>query len=280
MVVLGGPWATVDLLSRHLSTLTHFSTLDHVTIASFASNSLILCLCLPVCLACWIRLIVRGRCRVPPPPLPCWQPADLRGWLFGVALCTRTRRPHCVKEKRGEAILVLSPTEALHTKTEAPHGFAWMGKRLLCFSVCELRNQQRISKGMAQRNRKWPNWETRSSAKMEVKPRQKQWMGIGRTQTASSPLCTSCTLSSSVAEEATTTLALCLLRGSHCTTSCCSKMYKYVQRRTRVRVCVHCTQIPPSHCKVVGKPQQELFLKLPCSCSLLSRNNLAPLDKS
>ena len=23
-VVLGGPWATVDLLSRHLSTLTHF----------------------------------------------------------------------------------------------------------------------------------------------------------------------------------------------------------------------------------------------------------------
>ena len=107
-------------------------------------------------------MIVRGRCRVPPPPLPCWQPADLRGWLFGVALCTRTRRPHCVKEKRREAILVLSPTEALHTRTEAPHGFAWMGKRLLCFSVCELRHQRRISKGMAQQNRKWPSNHTRS----------------------------------------------------------------------------------------------------------------------
>ena len=125
---------------------------------------MILCLCLPVCLGClkWgrIRLIVRGRCRVPPPPLHCWQPADLRGWLFGVALCTR--RPHCVKEKRREAILVLSPTEALHTRTEAPYGFAWMGHRLLCFSVCKLRHQQRISKGMAQRTRKWPNRVTRS----------------------------------------------------------------------------------------------------------------------
>ena len=107
-------------------------------------------------------MIVRGRCRVPPPPLLRWQPADLRGWLFGVALCTRTRRPHCVKEKRREAILVLSPKEALHTRTEAPHGFAWMGQRLICFSVCKLRHQQRISKGMAQRNRKWPNRVTGS----------------------------------------------------------------------------------------------------------------------
>ena len=142
-------------------------------------------------------MIVRGRCRVPPPPLHCWQPADLRGWLFGVALCTRTRRPHCVKEKRTEAILVLSPTEALHTRTEAPYGFAWSGKRLLCFSVCKLRHQQKISKGMAQRNRKWPNRVTGSqAAKMEVKPRRKQlqWMGIWRTQAASSLLCTSCTL--------------------------------------------------------------------------------------
>ena len=140
-------------------------------------------------------MIVRGRCRVPPPPLLRWQPADLRGWLFGVALCTRTRRPHCVKEKRREAILVLSPTEALRKRTEAPHGFAWSGQRLICFSVCELRNQQRISKGMAQRNRKWPNRVTGSqAAKMEVKPRRKQWMGIWRTQTASSFLCTSCTL--------------------------------------------------------------------------------------
>ena len=140
-------------------------------------------------------MIVRGRCRVPPPPLHCWQPADLRGWLFGVALCTRTRRPHCVKEKRREAILVLSPTEALRTRTEAPHGFAWMGQRLICFSVCKLRHQQKISKGMAQRNRKWPNRVTGSqAAKMEVKPRRKQWMGIGRTEAASSLLCTSCTL--------------------------------------------------------------------------------------
>ena len=140
-------------------------------------------------------MIVRGRCRVPPPPLLRWQPADPRGWLFGVALCTRTRRPHCVKEKRREAILVLSPTEALHTRTEAPYGFAWMGQRLLCFSVCKLRHQQKISKGMAQRNRKWPNRVTGSqAAKMEVKPRRKQWIGIGRTQAASSLLCTSCTL--------------------------------------------------------------------------------------
>ena len=167
MVVLGGPWATVDLLSRHLSTLTHFSTLDQVTIASFASNSVTLCLCaLLDGDRGRIRLIVRGRCRVPPPPLHCWQPADLRGWLFGVALCTRTRRPHCVKEKRREAILVLSPTEALHTKTEAPYGFAWMGQRLICLSVCKLRHQQRISKGMAQRNRKWPIRVTGSPAKM------------------------------------------------------------------------------------------------------------------
>ena len=131
-----------------------------------------------------------------PPPLLRWQPADLRGWLFGVALCTRRRRPHCVKEKRREAILVLvlSPTEALRKRTEAPHGFAWMGKRLVYFSVSELRHQQKNSKGMAQRNRKWPNRVTGSLAKMEVKPRQKQWMGIGRTQTASSFLCTSCTL--------------------------------------------------------------------------------------
>ena len=47
-----------------------------------------------------------------------------------------------------------------------------------------------------------------------------------------SPLYLLHSLSSSVAEQATTTLALCLLRGSHCTTSCCSKMYKYVQRCT------------------------------------------------
>ena len=139
-----------------------------MTIASFSSKwcdpvpvSAFVCLC---ALLAGNRRIVRGRCRVPPPPLHCWQPADLRGWLFGVALCTRRRRPHCVKEKRREAILVLvlSPTEALRKRTEAPHGFAWMGKRLICFSVCKLRHQQRISKGMAQRNRKWPNRHTRS----------------------------------------------------------------------------------------------------------------------
>ena len=179
-------------------------------------------------------MIVRGRCRVPPPPLHCWQPADLRGWLFGVALCTRTRWPHCVKEKRREAILVLSPTEALHTRTEAPHGFAWMGQRLICFSVCKLRHQQKISKGMAQRNRKWPSNHTRSLGHLR-KWRSNQDRSNGWAPTASSLLCTSCTLSSSVAEQATTTLALCLLRGSHCTTTnCCSKMYKYVQRCTKL----------------------------------------------
>ena len=123
-------------------------------------------------------MIVRGRCRVPPPPLHCWQPADLRGWLFGVALCTRRRRPHCVKEKRREAILVLSPTEALRKRTEAPHGFACMGQRLLCFSVCKLRHQQRISKGMAQRNRKWPNRHTRSLGHLQ-KWRSNQDRGTG-----------------------------------------------------------------------------------------------------
>ena len=54
----------------------------------------------------------------------------------------------------------------------------------------------------------------------------------------------------------------------------CSEMYKCPSWCKFIK-------IPPSHCKVVWKPQQELFLKLPCSCSeLLSRNNLAPLDKS
>ena len=142
-------------------------------------------------------------------------------------------------------------------------------------------------------------------------------MGIGRTQTASSPLCTSCTALRLLCTSCTLCpppwqnkppppwhfvfsedLTAPPAAVQRCTNmfngliNWCSKMYtdvKNVQRYTSMYKDVHKSQliykdpsqVPPSHCKVVGKPQQELFLKLPCSCSvLLSRNNLAPLDKS
>ena len=187
-------------------------------------------------------MIVRGRCRVPPPPLLRWQPADLRGWLFGVALCTRTRRPHCVKEKRREAILVLSPTEALRTRTEAPHGFAWMGKRLVYFSVCELRHQQKISKGMAQRNRKWPSNHTRSLGHLRKwrsnQDRSNGWaLGeLRQHQVSSVPLALSVLLRGRTSHHHFGTLSSQRISLHH---QLLLKMYKYVQRCTRVPASVH-----------------------------------------
>ena len=67
LVVLGQRWTCSAAISPPWHT---FWTLDQVTIASFASNSVILCLCALVD-GNRIWLIVRGRCRVPPPPLLC-----------------------------------------------------------------------------------------------------------------------------------------------------------------------------------------------------------------
>ena len=173
-----------------------------------------------------------------PPPLLRWQPADLRGWLFGVALCTRRRRPHCVKEKRREAILVLSP-QSIGGPPHENRGPPWVRlerpETHLLFSLQTETSAENLKGNGSTESKmaKQGHWVTcKNGGQTKTEAMDGHWEN---SDSIKFPLYLLHSLSSSVAEQATTTLALCLLRGSHCTTTnCCSKMYKYVQRCTKL----------------------------------------------